>query len=172
MDSKNISTELERVVRENISDVEMGVFQREMNRLQSIELEYVKLREDYKKQEEAYKVLISEYNESKAEIGSILEREITLSARENKMEEQSTQLHIDNKLIELRRENAEKRVEDHKEMVKLIFRGPVFQKSVIESGCHDQVTPTSINENGITGGVHRENGLNNNTTTEITEEQK
>lgn len=170
MSESNISTELQRVVLENISDVEMAVFQREMNRLQGLELEYVKLREDHKTLTEEHQELTATSEKSKSETESILAREKELGEREAEMAAQKTQLHIENKLIELRHQNAVQRVEDHKHMVQLIFRGPVFQKSVVESRTHETVTPLALSESGMQGAVQN-NYLTDTKTVETKDEQ-
>lgn len=162
-----ITKELERVVHENLNDVQMGVFKREMDRLQSIEVEFVQQREEHKQLKERHAVLSKEYESKKSEIDSILSRENDLNRREREMTDQKTQLHIDNQLIELRRENAEQRVEDHKSMVGMIFRGPVFQKTVVESRTHDQVVAVAGDENNVPY-AHTENNLMDNTTTTTT----
>jgi len=156
MKEPTMSQELERVVQENLSDVQMGVFRREMDRLQSMEVEFVQLREEYKRLEESHKSIVTEYTGRKDEIEGILKREEDLNRRETEMAEQKTQLHIDNALIALRHENAEQRVTDHQDMVRLIFRGPVFQKSVVETRSGDVLTPIPMSDNGMIGSVDRQ----------------
>ena len=170
MNENTITKELERVVHENLNEVELGVFKREMNRLQTMEVEFVQLREVHKELEELHKELAEEYASKKVEIGSILKREQDLEIREREMSEQKTQLHIDNQLIELRRANADQRVVDHQKMVKLIFRGPVFQKSVVENRTHDEAVPVDGSDT-VSGYVSREVGLNASKTTTTTERQ-
>jgi hypothetical protein len=166
----NINTELEKVVHENLSEVQLGVFRREMDRLQKIEAEFVQQREDFKALQKEHRELTKEHSDKLDEIDSIISREKELRLREKEMTEQKTQLHIDNTLIQLRKENADQRVTDHQEMVKLIFRGPVFQKTVVEDRRYDQAVPVQGGD-GSSGYVQKEY-LSDNKTTTTTEEQE
>jgi len=146
----DITTEVEKVVHDNLSEVQMGVFKREMDRLQKIEVEFVQQREEYKALKEVYEELNKQFSSKQTEIAAILAREKDLEGREKEMVEQKTQLHIDNQLIQLNLKNAETRVQDHVNMVDKIFRGPVFRKSVVESNNHNVVLPPpTIDNNGV-----------------------
>lgn len=173
MSDGTLKQELQRVVNENIGDVEMELFKREMQRLQSMEVEFVHLRESHKELSDKYDALNTKYEGQKDTIASVRTREVELIAREAKMAEEKTQLHIDTKLLALKLENANLRVEDHKAMVHDIFRGPVFTKSVVESRTYDQAVATNVGgASPDHGHVHLESGLNDFTSTTTTESQE
>lgn len=166
-----ITKEISRVINENISEVELGVFKNELNRLQAMEVDYVKLREDFKSLTESYKELIKISDERKFAMRDYEQREKDLKKREVEMTEQKTKLHIDNQLIELKLENANKRVEDHKAMVHTIFRGPVLQKTIYQNGTRDVVSSVVVDENGQSHYPQRDT-LNTNNNTTITEKEE
>jgi len=170
-DSKTMVSQLEEVFKENINSVEMGVFKREMQRLQTMEVEFVRLREEHKVLTTDYDDLSKILSSYKESIDGIELREKDLNEEEDKMELKKVELTIKESLLELKEKHSNSRVEDHKEMVKLIFRGPVFKKSVIENGTRDEMNPTSINENGSMSYPMRENGLNKNSTITTKEEE-
>lgn len=169
----DLNQELQRVVTENMNDVELGVFKREFSRLQSMEVDFVQLREEYKLLLEEFNKLTKEYTDRKDEMAEVLSREEDLVKREVTMTEQKTQLHIDSKLLALKLENAELRVADHKAMVNDIFRGPVFTKSVVENVTNSKEVPQQQDEYGnaryVPTETHMDSSSKNTNTTESQE---
>ena len=146
--NNKIVNDLELAVKNNISDVEMGVFKREFERLQGIEVEYVNLRDVHNRLKSTHKELVSEYELEKLKIDIILSRENDLTEREKEIKTQETQLYIDQQLVSMERNHSNNRVDDHKNMVNQVFRSPVFTKTVIESGTRAVVTPVNKDEHG------------------------
>ena len=148
-----INTEVARIVENNIDTVQAGVFQQKMDRLEKVEVEFVALREDFKSLQITHSGLVEKYERESAKMQRISDMEVGLIRREAEMAQKETQLHIDQQLIELKLENANLRVADHKEMVNTVFRGPVFQKTVLESRSYETQTPANMNDNGSSGYI-------------------
>jgi DNA repair ATPase RecN len=171
MSENELYNELEKAVKNNLNDVQMELFKREMERLQKIELDFVSLREEHKGLKVDFSDLESEYNGKQKYYNDLEAKDKDLSALSKQLEKEKTELYIGSQLLALRKENAEDRVDDHIKMIELIFRGPVFQKSVIENRTHDVVTSPNISDGGMLSTVQRDVGLTDVKST-ITEEKQ
>ena len=164
-----IINDLELAVKNNISDVEMGVFKREFERLQGIEVEYVNLRDIYNKLKKSNSDLLTDYQSLEKRMVDILEREKDLIKRENEITEEKALLSVSSQLVEMERNHSDQRVEDHIKMVSQVFRSPVFTKTVVENSNRVVVTPVEKDEYGNTISPSIDN-VNENKT--ITTEEK
>jgi len=169
IDNPSIEKQLQTVVEENISSVEMGVFKREMDRLHQVEKVFVELRETHDELKEAHNKLVAKYNVKLEDFNSMVERESTLVNAEADMRVEKTELHIAEQLLNLRLENANVRVTDHINMVGQIFRGRVMETVIKKTGTEAIPEHVAINDSGSIAHSGTSGYVNTEETTTETE---
>ena len=146
-----MQTQIQQAIRENLPSATAGALQEELFRLQEIEEKYHELHHNYEELLAKHQEVVALRTKEKTrvhEADTLLE---TLKQQMEEVKDQEQELTFRENLLDLKEQYANVRVQDHQRMVELIFRGPVFQKSVVERGAEDKVGPPPSTDNyGVT----------------------
>lgn len=169
---QSLDTQLKQVVENNIDQLEMEAIQREISRYREVERSYLNLRAEHEELQERALKTDEELGKAQSRVSELEDQHGDLVQREKLLADREAAMSVKEQIHDIKITSAKERVEDHQKMVELVFRGPVFQKSVIESRTYDQVVPTNVSDSGVMGYAQRETSLQDSRSTTTTEEQK
>lgn len=122
------------VAAESIDDMQMEALQRELRRYRDIELAYIQLQKDHEALQSDHDRTKKQYRHDQTKFERLTEQEADLARREKELFDKEVNNRVETQLLELRRENAELRVDDHKKMFEVVFRNTTVRERIHSYG--------------------------------------
>lgn len=145
MDNTKMNNDIMEVIVDNLPQATVGAFKKRIDELEKEASKVKPLQTKFEKLLEDNKKLASElgkYQELETKTRLLDKREKEIAVTEN-------QLNTTRKVLEVREELNNQRVQDHKEMMQTVFKNPTLRKEIFtnKSNFHRDGSSESSNSN-------------------------
>lgn len=138
--------QITEIISKNINAIEADVITKELSRLQQIEIAYTTLTANHKTVLENLNHIQDKYAELRKRESYNIELEQTLKSDREDLKIKLAALGHESDIIKLREKFAEIRVQDHKEMMKTVFKNNYVAKTIMHnSNDYDSNTGRTTN---------------------------
>ena len=161
--NKNIEESVKELILETLPSAQGRALKDELERLYQVEKDLAEAMLELEK----LRGLCSGYQADLDKHQALSKRELEVGEREEADRLRGQAAAAREALIDLREAHASERVEDHKNMVELVFKSPSYRKSV--SSTKDVFNPVDGGGNGVSGFI-TQNTVNELETTTIKED--